>query len=380
MAYDINGINSMQQEILHEIALSKIEGVGGVVFKHLLNAFGSAEEVLKASSQKILKVPNVGKSIVEGMKRASEAYIEAEQVLKDCEKLGIRIVSFKNADYPPRLRNLFDAPAILYFKGKGNLDYSRSLAIVGTREATEYGKKSTEEIVSQLEQYNVQIVSGLAYGIDVAAHKSALKHGLSTVGVLANSLDDVYPKSHQKVAREMEETGLLISEQPLYTRTMPQFFVARNRIIAGLADAVIVVESGKKGGSMVTAEYANNYNREVFAIPGGIFQKHSEGPNFLISNNKAQIFTNVEDFVSWMKWDEEQGSFSEKKQKTEIDLAHFSQEESAVLSKLLHNGDMLIDEISWQTGISLNKLASILLNLEFQDLVKQSPGKKFGIK
>ncbi len=370
----------MQHEILHEIALSKIEGVGGVVFKHLLNAFGSAEEVLKAGTQKVMKVPNVGKSIVEGLKKADEALIEAESVIKQCEKLGVKIVSFKNPDYPPRLKNLFDAPAILYFKGKGNLDYARSLAIVGTRDSTEYGKKSTEEIVSQLKEYNVQIVSGLAYGIDVAAHKAALKNGLSTVGVLANSLDDVYPKSHLKVAKEMEESGLLISEQPLNTRTMPQFFVARNRIIAGLADAVIVVESGRKGGSMVTAEYANNYNREVFAIPGGIFQKHSEGPNYLVSNNKAQIFTNVEDFVSWMKWDEDLSSFSGKNLKTEIDLSHFSQEESAVLSKLMHNGDMLIDEICWQTGISLNKLASILLNLEFQDLVKQSPGKKFGLK
>jgi DNA processing protein len=192
-------------------------------------------------------------------------------------------------------------------------------------------------------------------------------------------LETVYPSSHKKVAAEIEENGLLISEQPFGTQTKPQFFVARNRIIAALADATIVVESAKKGGSMVTAEYANNYNKEVFAIPGGIFQKYSEGPNYLVSNNKAQIFTSVQDFVEWMKWDSESVE-TKVIEKEELDLTKYTQEESKVLSLLMQNGEMLIDDISWHSQIHLNKLASILLNLEFADLVKQSPGKKFALR
>jgi DNA processing protein len=259
------------------------------------------------------------------------------------------------------------------------LEYPKTLAIVGTRDASEYGKKSTEEIVASLKEHNVQIVSGLAYGIDIAAHKAALKNGLSTIGVLANSLETVYPSSHKKVAKEMEEMGLLISEQPYGTITKPSFFVARNRIIAALADATIVVESARKGGSMVTAEYANNYNKEVFAIPGGIFQKYSEGPNYLVSNNKAQIFTNTLDFVQWMKWDTENHEVKVV-EKEVLDLSKYTQDESKVLSLLMQNGEMLIDDLSWHSQIHLNKLASILLNLEFADLVKQSPGKKFALR
>nr|MBP8156584.1 DNA-processing protein DprA [Leadbetterella sp.] len=307
------------------------------------------------------------------------AFIEAEKIVEHSVKNNIRIVSYKQDEYPKKLKGIFEAPPILFFKGKGNLDFPKSLAIVGTREASDYGKKSTEEIVSSLKEHNVQIVSGLAYGIDIAAHKAALKNGLSTVAVLANSLETVYPSAHKKVALEIEETGLLISEQPFGTLTKPSFFVARNRIIAALADATIVVESARKGGSMVTAEYANNYNKEVFAIPGGIFQKYSEGPNYLVSNNKAQIYTNTQDFVEWMKWDAE-NTQTKKTEKESFDLSKYTQEESKVLSLLIQNGEMLIDDLSWYSQIHLNKLASILLNLEFADLVKQSPGKKFALR
>jgi DNA processing protein len=369
----------MQEDLIYEIALSKIDGIGGVMFKQLLNTFGSAKEVFETPTAKLMKVPNFGKISFQKLKDNKEAFEEAEQIVKESAKKNIRIVSFKNEEYPKKLKNIFEAPPIIYMKGKGHLDFPKSLAIVGTRDASEYGKKSTEEIVSQLKEHNVQIVSGLAYGIDIAAHKAALKNGLSTVAVLANSLESVYPTIHKKTAAEIEETGLLISEQPFGTLTKPSFFVARNRIIAALSDATIVVESARKGGSMVTAEYANNYNKEVFAIPGGIFQKYSEGPNYLVSNNKAQIFTSVADFVEWMKWDSENQTAKVEVKET-IDLSKFTQEESKILSLLMQNGDMIIDDLSWHSQIHLNKLASILLNLEFQDLVKQSPGKKFGLK
>jgi DNA processing protein len=263
----------MQEDLVYEIALSKTEGIGGVMFKQLLNTFGSAKEVFETPTAKLLKLPNMGNFTLAKIKENRDALIQAETIVSQSAKNNIRIVTFKQDEYPKKLKGIFEAPPILFFKGKGNLEYPKTLAIVGTRDASEYGKKSTEEIVASLKEHNVQIVSGLAYGIDIAAHKAALKNGLSTIGVLANSLETVYPSSHKKVAKEMEEMGLLISEQPYGTITKPSFFVARNRIIAALADATIVVESARKGGSMVTAEYANNYNKEVFAIPGGIFQK-----------------------------------------------------------------------------------------------------------
>jgi DNA processing protein len=368
----------MHDDLVYEIALNKIDGVGGVLFKQLLNSFGSAKEVFETSNAKLLKIPSLGKITLEKIKANDEGLLEAETIVKESFKNEIRIVSFKHPDYPKKLKNIFEAPPLLYFKGKGNLDYPKSVAIVGTREASDYGKKTTEEIVAQLKEHNVQIISGLAYGIDIAAHKAALKHGLSTVGVLANSLETVYPSLHKKTAKEIEETGLLISEHAFGTQTKPSFFVARNRIIAALSDATIVVESAKKGGSMVTAEYANNYNKEVFAIPGGIFQKYSEGPNYLISNNKAQIFTSVTDFVEWMKWDVE--NEARIVEKTPLDLSKYTLEESKVLSLLMQNGEMLIDDLSWHSQIHPNKLASILLNLEFGDIVKQSPGKKFKLR
>ncbi|MCP9761462.1 DNA-processing protein DprA [Lacihabitans soyangensis] len=369
----------MQQDLIYEIALSKTEGIGGVMFKQLLNTFGSAKEVFETPSAKLLKVPNMGKFTLAKIKENEEALIQAETIVSQSAKNNIRIVTFKQDEYPKKLKGIFEAPPILFFKGKGHLEYPKTLAIVGTRDASDYGKKSTEEIVASLKEHNVQIVSGLAYGIDIAAHKAALKNGLSTVGVLANSLETVYPSSHKKVALEIEETGLLISEQPFGTETKPSFFVARNRIIAALADATIVVESARKGGSMVTAEYANNYNKEVFAIPGGIFNKYSEGPNYLVSNNKAQIFTNTQDFVEWMKWDTDNQEVKVV-EKEVLDLSKYTQEESKVLSLLMQNGEMLIDDLSWHSQIHLNKLASILLNLEFADLVKQSPGKKFALR
>jgi DNA processing protein len=369
----------MQEDLVYEIALSKTEGIGGVMFKQLLNTFGSAKEVFEIPPAKLMKVPNMGKFTLSKIKENQQAFIEAEKIVEHSVKNNIRIVSYKQDEYPKKLKGIFEAPPILFFKGKGNLDFPKSLAIVGTREASDYGKKSTEEIVSSLKEHNVQIVSGLAYGIDIAAHKAALKNGLSTVAILANSLETVYPSAHKKVALEIEETGLLISEQPFGTLTKPSFFVARNRIIAALADATIVVESARKGGSMVTAEYANNYNKEVFAIPGGIFQKYSEGPNYLVSNNKAQIYTNTQDFVEWMKWDTE-NTQTKKTENESFDLSKYTQEESKVLSLLIQNGEMLIDDLSWHSQIHLNKLASILLNLEFADLVKQSPGKKFALR
>ena len=361
--------------LLYEIALSRLEGVGNVLFKNLLNHFGSAEDVLNTPTSKLMKIPGVGGQLIKAFQQKDEALKEAEKIILDSEKLGVRILHLRSEEYPEMLKQIFDSPPILYLKGNGEFRSQRTIGIVGSRDATDYGKEVIDELAAELK--DVQIISGMAYGIDISAHKAALKNNHSTIGVLANGLETVYPKAHTKIASEMLETGLLISEQPIFTKLHPTFFIARNRIIAALSQVTLIVESRKKGGSMVTAEYANNYNKDVFAVPGDVNKKLSEGPNNLIFNNKAHIYTDPASLITWMNWNSDNKS---AKKEVVMDLSIYTEDETAVLKLLLERGEMLIDDLGWYSQISLNRLSSILLNLEFQDVIRQTPGKKFSIK
>lgn len=365
--------NHITEELLYEIALSRLEGIGSVLYKNLLSHFGSARDVFRIPAGKLLRVSGIGAHLVKEFSRKEETLREAAKIIEGSVKKDIRIIPLRSPEYPPALREIYDCPPVLYFRGNGEIRQHRTLAIVGTRDATAYGKEVVTRLMTGLS--DIQIISGLAYGIDITAHREALKNNLSTLGVLANGLDTVYPSSHRKVAEEMLEHGLLISEQPVFTKLHPQFFVSRNRIIAGLSEVVLVVESGKKGGSMVTAEFANNYNREVFAVPGDLCKKQSEGTHQLIFDHKAHIFTDAATLIDWMRW----GS-GEKATKKEWDLTPFTDEEKAVLTLLLERGEMQIDELSWYAQVPPGRLPSILLNLEFQDVIKQAPGKKFSVK
>ncbi len=367
-------------EKLYQIALTNVDGVGSVFFRQLISYCGSAENVFKAKTDKLLKIPGVGKTVIEGLKK-KELLLDAEKALKEAEKQQVKLFFSTDKDYPSRLKSLYDAPAVLFYKGNADLSHFRSVGIVGTREATDYGKKTTEALVAGLKPYNSLIVSGLAYGIDITAHKAALENDLPTIAVLASGLDVIYPSSHEKYIEKILEKGGIISENPLGMQPMRNLFIARNRIIAGLSDASIVIESAAKGGSLVTAEYANNYHREVFAVPGTLANKYSEGCNKLIKQNKANIYTKVEDIVEALNWDiESTDNQTIKSKNVELDLSLFTNEESQVISHLRQNGEMQIDELSWQTQIPINRTASLLLNLEFQGIVKAMPGKKFGLK
>lgn len=362
--------------LIYEIALSRIPGVGSIHYKSLVNHFGSAQAVLEAPKAKILNIPGIGPLVLSGFEHKSEQLLSAEKTITDSLKKDIEIIHLNHPDYPESLKRIYDSPPIIFTKGNGEIFKKRTLAVVGTRNATDYGKWVVEDLAGKLN--SVQIISGLAFGIDIAAHKAALKNQLPTIAVLAHGLETVYPSLHQKTAEEiLEHNGLLISEQPPFSKMHPQFFISRNRIIAALSEVVLVVESAKKGGSIVTAEFANNYNKDVFAVPGEISKKQSEGTNFLIFQNKAHIYTNAKDFINWMDWD---ASKNKKEKIIKIDLSQFSDEERVVIQQLSENKEMLIDNLSWQTGIGLNKLSSILLNLEFMGLVNQAPGKKFSIK
>lgn len=365
--------NRITEELLYEIALSRLEGIGSVLYKNLLSHFGSARDVFRIPSGKLLRVSGIGAHLVSVFSRKDEALHEAESIIESSARKNIRIVPLRSADYPAALKETYDCPAVLYLKGNGPFAPRKTLAVVGTRDATPYGKAVVTRLMAELS--GIQVISGLAYGIDITAHREALKNNLSTLGVLANGLDTVYPSPHRKVAEEMLEQGLLISEQPVFTRLHPQFFVSRNRIIAGLSEVVLVVESAGKGGSMVTAEFANNYNREVFAVPGDLGKKQSEGTHRLIFEHKAHIFTDAAALIDWMQW-----NTTAQPVKKEQDLSSFSEEEKAVLTLLAERGEMQIDELSWFAGVPAGRLPSVLLNLEFQEIIKQNPGKKFSLK
>ncbi|AFK01513.1 DNA protecting protein DprA [Emticicia oligotrophica DSM 17448] len=366
-------------EKIYQIALSNVEGVGSVFFRQLISYCGSAENVFKAKTDKLLKIPGVGKTIIEGLKR-KEILKEAEQILQKSENQQVVIFFSTDKNYPFRLKPLYDAPAVLYYRGNADLNHFRSLGIVGTRQATDYGRKTTEDLVEQSKPYNPLIISGLAYGIDITAHKAAIEYNLPTIAVMASGIDVIYPNQHEKYIEQILNHGGIISEHPFGKQPIRNMFLARNRIIAGLSDVSIVIESASKGGAMVTAEFANNYHREVFAIPGTLSNKFSEGCNQLIKQNKAHIYTNINDIVESLNWDLTENNDNQPIKESLLDLSTFTDEEGQVIAILRTKGEMHIDELSWQTQIPINRLASLLLNLEFQGIIKTMPGKKFGLK
>lgn len=381
-------INNMlelpESEKLCTLALVNTPGIGSVTIRLLISYCGSAEKVFKADFKKLIKIPGIGEKVARLILK-KEGLVQAEKEWADCIKSGANLHFFSDDAYPNRLKSLYDAPVVLY--SKGNFDYNshRTVGIVGTRQITDYGKSVTETIIRDLVPYNLLVVSGLAYGVDITAHKACLKHDLPTIGVMASGLNVIYPAIHQKTAREMQERGGLVTENALATKPDFMRFPARNRIIAGLSDITIVVESAKKGGSLITVEFAQNYHREVFAVPGNVTNTQSEGCNQLIRENKASIFTSVQDLAESIGWGSKnkEGVVSVNKVVDSADSGlvfdGFTQDEGQILSLLRRQGTMQVDELSWQSGMHLNKLATLLLNLEFQGVVKSLPGKKYGL-
>ncbi|AWV98718.1 DNA-processing protein DprA [Arcticibacterium luteifluviistationis] len=369
----------MQEDLVYKLALKEADGIGGVLFRHLISYFGTAKAVLESPEGKLLKTPGIGPGIISGIKKAKKGLPAAEKLLTDSIKKNFQIISFQDASYPQRFKGLYDAPPIIFCQGSKDLNYTRTVGIVGTRKATDYGKEVTENIVAELAEYGVAVISGLAYGIDVTAHKAALKNNLQTVAVMAGGFDFVYPAAHKKYVKDITENGALVTENKNDVKPIGPQFIARNRIIAALSDAVIIVESARRGGGLVTAEYGNNYHREVYAVPGAIGMTYSEGPNTLIRLNKAKILTSAKNIIGDLNWSLD-GEPTYEQATSELDLTKFTDDESKVLSLFMQKGEIQIDDLSFETNIPLNKLASLLLNLEFQDLVKAMPGKKFKLK
>lgn len=362
-------------DLLYKVALTKIPLVGAVTAKVLVSYCGGAREVFEAKKTDLLKIPNIGEATATNI-MDKKVLADAEAELRFLEQNNVRPLFYLHKDFPQRLRNLSDAPIMLYLRGNAELNVQRTIGIIGTRTPSPQGLSICDELVAGLAHYNPLIISGLAYGIDVAAHKKSLEVGMNTVAVLGHGLARIYPPQHKKVALEMLEKGGLLTEFASHVGPERENFPMRNRIVAGLCDAIIVVETALKGGSIITVQQANGYSRDVFAVPGRVKDKFSQGCNFLIKKSLASLIENAEDVAATLRWslsgdDPEPAPVQAKlfedltdAEKQVVDLIHSVEE-------------IGVDELSYSTKIGQGDLASLLLNLEFKGLVRSLPGKRY---
>ena len=298
----------------------------------------------------------------------------AERELNFADRNGIRILYYLNSDYPRRLQHCYDSPVIIYCKGYTDLNVEKIVGVVGTRNVTDYGKTLTEKLIQDLVDDDVLVVSGLAYGVDTCAHKAALKNNLTTAAVLAHGFQPIYPSANASLSRKMIESGgCLLTEHISGTEPDKENFPKRNRIVSGMIDCLVVVESAAKGGALITAEIANNYDREVFAFPGRIGDTYSEGCNKIIKTNKANLLTNVDDLRYIMRWNDDR-----KIQPKQMRMfREFNQEEQKVMDVFGDDNVVYLDKIITDTMLSPTKIASVLLSLEFDGILAALPGKRY---
>jgi DNA processing protein len=361
-------------ERVRRIALTQIAGIGDVLAKTLVSYCGSVEAVFRQPRRSLEKIPGIGLKTAAAIAGFRD-FEKAEKEAAFAAKHGIRALFYTDPGYPARLGQCMDAPILLYYKGTADLNRARTVAVVGTRNATDYGRQFTARLVEDLAPRGVIVISGLAYGIDVAAHKAALKHGVETVAVLGHGLDRIYPLVHKSVALGMLKQGGLLTEYPSCTPPDRENFPARNRIIAGLADAVVVVEAARSGGALITAEIANTYNRDVFALPGRVGETWSEGCNWLIKTNKAVLIESAKDLEYIMGWEEKD---AKKKAPAQRELFVELTEDERVLSDLLKaKGKTDIDTLCQSVSLPMSKISAALLNLEFKGVLKALPGKMY---
>jgi DNA processing protein len=365
----------MSSELLYQIALTLVPNIGPVQAKILLHHY-EPQEIFKAKRSHLEKLEGIGSIRADSIKEFKD-FSRAEEEIRFNEKYRIRSLFLTDENYPKRLLNCYDPPTVLFYKGEADLNPSRSLAIVGTRNFTDYGKKITENLIAELSGQDIMIISGLAYGIDAYAHKAAIKNGLQTVGVVGHGLDTIYPGDHYNLVKEMLKAGGGVLTQFL-SKTKPDKhnFPIRNRIVAGLADATIIIETSIKGGSMITAEMANGYNRDVFAIPGRVDDNKSAGCNYLIRSNKAMLLTDAEQLLEIMGWAQTQKSKSKIQKELFIEL---SSEERIIVDILKEKNAVHIDEINLKSGLTSSAVAAAILNLELQNVIRSMPGKLYSL-
>ncbi|WP_455585034.1 DNA-processing protein DprA [Bacteroides sp.] len=363
-----------REECIYSIALTQIPGIGHIWAKKLVDGMGSAVDVFRLRRELPERLAGVNVRVVEALD-CPQALSRAEQEYEFAEKNHIRCLTLADESYPSRLRECDDAPIALFFKGNADLNSLRVINMVGTRNATDYGKQLCASFLRDLKNLcpDVLVVSGLAYGIDIHAHRAALANGLPTVGVLAHGLDRIYPSVHRKTAVDMLQKGGLLTEFPVGTVPDKHNFVSRNRIVAGMADATIVVESASKGGSLITADIAESYHRDCFAFPGRTMDISSIGCNQLIRDNKAALLLSAEDFVKAMCWD----SSSMPAKAESIQRSFFpelSEEEQQIVAILDRQGNQQINTLVVETDIPVHKMNAILFELEMKGVLRVLAG------
>lgn len=358
---------------LYEIAITMIPLVGPVIARSLIAYCGSAEGVFAEQKRFLKTIPGVGEEIASQIANSSRVLLEAESEIEIIIRENINYVFFHDQDYPARLQHYPDAPLLLYTKGNTNLNPERSVAIVGTRKPTPYGKAVTEEIIETLIPYDITVISGLAYGIDITAHRHCLKCDLATLGVMGSGMGNIYPDNHRAIAEQMMVKGGILTEFNYHTGPDAVNFPMRNRIVAGMCDVLVVVESGVKGGSMITAALANDYNKDVAAIPGRKIDRSSAGCNHLIKNQAAHLIETGEDLINLMSWNRKT-----KQQAFQGNLfIEMSEHEQKIYSLIVDCGEKDIDTLAYESKSTPGELASVLLTLEFKGAIKSLPGKKY---
>jgi DNA processing protein len=361
-----------QKELIYQIGLTLLPNVGDVNAKNLVSYCGSASEVFKTKEKLLQKIPGIGVVNAKSILNNKGVLKRAENELGFILKYNIKPLFFSDADYPQRLKYCNDSPVLMFYKGNANLNAEKIVAVVGTRKPDDYGIDVTQKLLSDLNGTGILVVSGLAYGIDVHAHKYALDNGLQTVGVVAHGLDRVYPSSHTALAKKMIKHGGLLTDFMSETNPDAVNFPKRNRIVAGLCDALIVVQSKREGGSLITATIASSYNKDVFAFPGEAGSEISAGCNGLIKRNKAALIESSADLLDAMGWAPQE----KKPKKKQIPLIiSLSEDEQKIAKTFSKKKQLHLDEICYASEMSVSAVSTLLLQLEFNNLIKSKPGK-----
>jgi len=360
-------------ELLYTLALQKATKIGDITAKKLIQHCGSPEAIFKEKESVLQSINGIGSFISNSIKN-STLLTAAEKELNYLQKNNINHWYFQEEDYPERLKNCIDGPILLFHSGNINLKKQKIISIVGTRNITNYGKHLCEKLVENLSVLNPVIVSGFAYGTDITAHKAAIKNNLQTIGCLAHGLNQIYPKIHKKHMHLVEENGGFVTEFWSTSNPDRENFVKRNRVIAGLSEATIVIESAEKGGSLITADIANSYNREVFALPGRPEDKLSTGCNNLIKLQRAQLVTSAADIIYMLNWQTE----NTKKKVIQPQLfIQLNETEEKIITFLKGKDKVDLDTISVSCQLPIYSISSSLLNLELKGLIRPHPGKNF---
>ena len=367
-------MNSPEEEQIYSIALTMVPGIGHIGAKHLIDGMGNAVDVFRLRKEIPERIPEVSQRVIEALD-CPQAVLRAEQEYEFIRKNRISCLSFHDEAYPSRLRECEDAPVVLFFKGNADLNSLHILNMVGTRNATDYGTQICASFLRDLKAVcpDVLVVSGLAYGIDIHAHREALANELPTVGVLAHGLDRIYPHVHRKTAVDMLEKGGLLTEFLSGTNPDRHNFISRNRIVAGMCDATIIIESAEKGGSLITAELAEGYHRDCFAFPGRMSDEYSKGCNRLIRDNKASLLLSAEDFVQAMGWNM-QTTLSEKVSVQRSLFIELSEEEQKIVAILGKLGNLQINSLVVEADIPVNKMTALLFELEMKGVIRVLAG------